>query len=268
MRRNKILTGLMVLALAVVVAAVVAAVADQRRKEQAPPGPSQPSSVNGGEPAPHETPPGPDGTASGPGETDEPDDSAAPTIAPLPVNGQDIADLRQLMMWKFRFDIEQGQYNQYLWVERWTRDAEEPEVRQLGRDVHQVLSEGAFVIKLPTESDPRLFIRLGDATYRDEEAEPVLPPVPWRMSILPDEQDIELGRDIHLITFTHNELTTASGGLSGVHRNHDVTVYVKTRFVPGPYAPFETPGADEQGQEQEPTPTQTPNLPSPLPPTP
>lgn len=247
MPRHKILAGLTAIVLAVVAATMIAGMMNPRpeppevRAEEnlTPRGPL----AAGSDPRPQ-----PGGPRTGEEEDEELD---APRMTAVPLDGQDVADALRLAMWKFRFHLPENQYTGHVWAERWTRGADEPEVRPLGGGFHGVFEEDELVVQLPTLTSPQLLVRLGGATYRESDPAPVRPPDPWRVEVLAGEPKVQPGHDIHLVTFTHNRSGVAEGGLIGVHRSHDVTVYIKARFTPGPFVPFEEMRESGEGEELE-----------------
>jgi hypothetical protein len=176
---------------------------------------------------------------------------AAPVVEDYPLSqifrvgldGQDLADLRNLKMWKYAFELPQGPYTAFVWVEYWTRNAAEPTYREMF-SASDVWREGELVVKLPTADDPGMLVRIGRAQARADAADPVDIPRASRLELL-DILPVAAGQDIPLATFTYNESGSAAGGLSNVHSNHDVTVYLKARFVRGLYASFQSATPDE-----------------------
>ena len=196
------------------------------------------------EPAPVVTPPPPTPpvTPPGPVTPDPPVPPPAPailvpTLERTDLDGQDLANLMKLLMWKFHFTLAEGEYTNYVWIERWTRDAQMPEVTVLS-SIPGVWSEGEVVIKLPSVDHPQQYVRLGPSVTRKIDADP-LDVINWRMDVLSAPSPITLDEDLHLVTFTQNRQQLATGGLKNVHQQHDRTIYLKARFTPGPFVPFE-----------------------------
>lgn len=161
-----------------------------------------------------------------------------PSIERIEVNGQDLADLLGLSIWKFRFRLPLDRYTGYVWVEHWTRDAERPEYRLLLTATGRWREE-SLVLKLPTESDRRLFISMGELhVENDPNAVPIELPTPVGSATL-DETLLRPDRPVHLVTLTHNEAGMAISGLQDVHRENDQTLYIKAAFTTGDSIPFD-----------------------------
>lgn len=154
-------------------------------------------------------------------------------IERVELNGQDLAELLGVPAWRFDYQLPEDDegYRVRLWLERWTRDVEEPQVGEL---IEQTLlsGSGSVLLRLPTEAEPTLFARVGTGQAEVVETEPIHPPQPFRRDEL-GERSVEVGETIHLLTFTHNMEDSPVGGLEDVHREHDVTVYIKARFERG-----------------------------------
>jgi hypothetical protein len=249
MRRVQLLSLLMLIALAAVVVTVLVttarqgpngtrqtADAEQPAEANAAPEEAAPEAEGSENPAAPAGKDSADSTSNGSGEQ-EPEAPQGPFIRRVELNGQDLADLLELSMWKFAFRIPENEYTLYLWVERWTRHAKEPEIREL-TTLSGVWAENELVLKLPTVQDQRMFFKVGNSVSRSDDIPPIRPPSPWRRETI-ERETLTPGRDIHLITYTHNELETATGGRVDVHRQNDETIYVKMRFTPGPFVPFD-----------------------------
>lgn len=172
-----------------------------------------------------------------------------PHIARQPLDGQDIADMLNVRMWKYTFKLPAGQYTNYVWMERWTRDAEKPDVTLLSQTPGE-WDTGELVVKLPSESHPGLFVRVNELMSRNGSMTSLNLPAPVRMESLKRQTlDPSTGQDIYLVTFTHNESGTSIGGRVDVHRDHDETIYIKTRFMPGGFKPFQRVPSSDSGQD-------------------
>ena len=160
-------------------------------------------------------------------------------IERTPVNGQDLADLNNLTIWKYNFRIPRNQYTHYLWLERWERDGIEPvEIRELAT-LTGVWEDGNIILKLPSELDSRLYVKLGNTMLHENAENPVQPPDPWRLDLLDKQTLTEPTNAVYLMAYTYNAETLAEGGLAGAHENNDITVYIKMRFAPGEFVPFD-----------------------------
>lgn len=252
MRRAQLLSILMFVALAAVLVTVLATTmrraadvnADREaasEQEQQDAGEAERKvASNGSAPAAEAAGPASGGEEPAPSSTapeEEPEGPTGPFIRRVDLNGQDLADLLDLSLWKYAFRIPENEYTLYFWVERWTRNAEKPVVREL-TSISGVWAENEIVLKLPTDQDQRFFFRIGDVIKRSTDIDPLRPPTPWRRETL-REARVQPGRDIYLITYTHNELETSTRGRINVHRQNDKTIYVKMRFTPGPFVPFD-----------------------------
>lgn len=250
MRRAQLLSILMVIALAAVLVTVLVTTA-RRPDEASRPSPTESADAETLADGETETPEAALGSENGDQPSADDEDPAqatgtaeeaeqapsGPSIRRIALNGQDLADLLELSIWKFAFRIPENEYTLYLWIERWSRNAQKPEIRELAT-VSGVWSESEVVLKLPTEDDERMFFRIGDVIKRTNDITPLQPPTPWRRETL-QNATLNPGRDVYLITYTHNELETATGGRVNVHRQNDETIYVKMRFTPGPFVPFD-----------------------------
>lgn len=155
------------------------------------------------------------------------------------LDGQDVANVLNLWMWKFKFRIPQGRYTCNVWIERWTRGAKQPEVRLL---FHQPLNleGGEMVVKLPTAMYPQQLVRLGTAVIRSAKESPLEIGEPMRLATLEKRETFKIDEDIYLITLSQsNSIRSDSNafGRKGIHGSNDVTIYVKARFstgTPGP----------------------------------
>ncbi|MBI1371132.1 MAG: hypothetical protein GC162_21080 [Planctomycetes bacterium] len=189
-----------------------------------------------------------------PAKPPEPDKS--PMVERVPVDGQDLVDIERLWMWKFHYRVPSTQYTAYVWTERWTRGAAKPELTKLLANLGTE-SEGDIVIKLPTEINAEQFVRVGSLESRRAKAPALQIGMPPYIEALKSEP-IELNKDIYLVTFTYNEAGAAIGGRVNVHRDHDVTIYVKARFTNGAFIDFDQPGAPG-GPTTAPAPDTTPD---------
>ena len=169
----------------------------------------------------------------------------APEIRPVSLDGRDIADLLNLSMYKFAFHLPKAEYTNYVWMERWTRDAAKPQVTLLAQ-TPGVWDSGELVIKLPTEAHPGLFVRVNDLSSRNTNLTSLDIPSPPRIDPLDEVQPLDptAAQDIYLVTCAYNESGVYPDNHVGTEHDNDVTIYIKTRFVQGPFAPFELkPGA-------------------------
>ncbi len=157
------------------------------------------------------------------------------------LDGQDIADVLNLWMWKFKFHMPQERYTCSVWMERWTRDAAQPEVRTLFQQA-MPMDGGELVIKLPTASHPQQLVRLGSAKRSANNAPPLEIGEPMGLEMLEKREEFKAGQDIYLITITQNTGVIKSGaprfGRKGVQAGNDVTIYVKARFTTTPPGPL------------------------------
>ena len=162
-----------------------------------------------------------------------------PMIERVDVNGQDVADLLGISLWKFQFRLPAAQYTLYVWTEHWTREAVRPEYRLLLTGSAR-WGEDHVTLKLPLEEDPRLFIRVGDLFGEsDPAAQPVGVPRPIGWAVMDRVLPLETDRPVHLVTLTHNDAGMAIARLRDAHRQNDETVYVMIGFTRGEYVPFE-----------------------------
>jgi hypothetical protein len=180
---------------------------------------------------------------------------AAPEIRRVSLDGRDIADLLNLSMFKFAFHLPKAEYTNYVWMERWTRDAARPQVTLLAQ-TPGVWDSGELVIKLPAESQPGLFVRVNDLISRNTKLTSLDIPSPPHIDPLTRPQPIDptAAQDICLVTYAYNESGASPEGRVDIHHDNDVTLYIKTRFTQGPFAPFELkPGqpADENNAGDE-----------------
>jgi hypothetical protein len=153
-------------------------------------------------------------------------------IEQVALDGQDVADVFNLRMWKFRLRLPKGPYSCYVWQERWTRDAAKPAVSVLF-DEHQTLDGADVVLKLPlSAAQPQQFVRIGTATRFASKTDVLAIESPYVETLSAEE--VQPGKDLYLITFTQNKGEN-SGGRKDVHKDRDVTIYIKARFIPGPY---------------------------------
>lgn len=146
------------------------------------------------------------------------------------MDGQDLADLLNIRAWKFAYRLPADDYSVEVYLERWERGDEEPE-RWTLLSQSIFTGDGEMLLRLPTEEEPAMFVRVAAATARAANADPLDLPGPNRIDVLDDAQT-PVGQPIHLVTFTHNASQRPTGGLRDVHRDHDVTLYVIARFVP------------------------------------
>ncbi|MHC4997142.1 MAG: hypothetical protein ACYTGQ_19045, partial [Planctomycetota bacterium] len=183
---------------------------------------------------------------------------APPHIRRVPLNGQDIADLHNHRMWKFAFKLPPNEYTNYVWIEKWSREAEEPVVELLS-SIYDVWDENEIVLKLASLAFPQQYVRIGPIEVRENTAVGLRIDEPYRTDIISGPSPLTPGENISLLTFTHNQNSSPTGGLEDVHRQHDVTIYVKTRFQPGPYLEFTRvpptaqPEAEATPETSEPT---------------
>lgn len=236
MIRSQIVTFIMVFVLVTTVAVVTRSMVEG---SPAPP-PESPAPAAEEQPEPDPTPDEPDQPTEveaelepAPDEQEQPE----PHVQRVDLDGQDLADLLDLRAWKFDYALPSDEYTVHVWVEHWRQDAEQPDVRPL---LNQSLNteSGSMLLRLPTEDEPELFVRVGSAVARSADAAPIRIPTPFRRDVL-DRQPIDFDEPLHLITFTHNESDRPEGGLADVHRDHDVTVYIKARFFQGANVPFD-----------------------------
>lgn len=244
MNREQAMTVLSVLALVVLLgASIVGLLGRQEAQPALPAAPQPPASPN--PPAAPEQP-----TEPTPSEKSPPSEAlivpfepvvpppATPMIERVDVDGQDLADLMNVLIWKFRYTLEPGRYSAFLWVERWDRDATAPQVTLLASNTVEG-EHGDVVLKLPTENDGGLFIRLGKGNIsRAASAEPIAPPSPLSWAML-DQQGLVLDTPIHLVTMTHSLAELPRSMLTNAHATHDVTIYVKAGFTRGDSKPFD-----------------------------
>lgn len=187
-----------------------------------------------------------------PAPTPKPDKAPpSPEIRRVSLDGRDIADLLNLSMYKFAFHLPKAEYTNYVWMERWTRDAARPQVTMLAQ-TPGVWDSGELIIKLPTESQPGLFVRVNDLISRNTKLASLDIPSPPHIDQLTGSQPIDptAAQDIYLITYAYNESGASPQGRVGIEHDTDVTIYIKTRFTQGPFTPFElTPGAPAKADD-------------------
>lgn len=226
--RNAVLTVIVAIVFVGVMAGVVAGIIQVQQSTPPPP----PEGINAQPVAPPVIDKQPDPVKPAP-----PAPPPRAALERIPVGGQDIADLQSLMMWKYRFNLPRNEYTAYVWAEYWTRDGETPEVRELFTASGE-WADGEVVLKVPTEDDRRMLVRIGPtSTTRAARAEPLGIPAGASMEVLTNTP-ISPDRDIHLATVTWNQFESGTGGLANVHRDNDQTIYVKLRFAKGPFVPF------------------------------
>ena len=164
---------------------------------------------------------------------------AQPIIERVEANGQDVADLMGVSLWKFRFQLPQTRYTAHLWTEHWTRkNPAGPNRVRLLMSASDEWGGGVLTIKLPLEGDPSLFIRLGDSFGENNPAAEKLQihtPIGWASL---DSQLLSPDQPVHLVTLTHNVSGSAAARLTDAHRDNDETIYLKIVFTPGDHVPF------------------------------
>lgn len=247
MARTQILTVIMAVIFAAVVFAVFEALSSPPPAQSAVPDANQPVELDVSKVRDLVTqqvkeqmeniapPPAPEQTAPAP----------TPHIEQVAIDGQDISDLLNLEMWKFKFHVPKGQYTNYVWMERWTRGASEPTVTVLSQ-TPGVWEDGRIVVKLPAKAAPGLFVRVNDLSTRNTKLDDLDIPSPTLVDPLKQQSiDPGAGNDIYLVTLTHDNDAVSSGddddaapSRADAHLHHDVTIYIKTRFAPGAFAPF------------------------------
>lgn len=211
---------------------------DPNTPDPATPAPTDPANPTdpGDEPDPTEEP----GPKVVPAIPLDPARPVLPTLEPVEVNGGDVADFLNLRLSKFRITVPQGKYTVHVWAERWKRDAEKPDeivLAEYGTEVDAV----DIVAQLPIAGQPEGFLRVN--AVRTRVKKPLVPTGAY-FDVLKKAGAFDLGSDLHLLTYTWNETTRAEGGLKDVHKNHDLTIYLKARLVPGDFTPFKKPAAD------------------------
>jgi hypothetical protein len=163
------------------------------------------------------------------------------TLRRVPLDGQDLADLMQLLVWKFEARMPEDQYTLAVWTEKWTRGDTQPIVTELSKTSSR-WSGGRLLVHLPTEKSRDAFVQWAtDADHvaaramsRRPDSEPIhrLVPNPAVTDLPSTPTRAGFGQDIILATFSSNR----DGSFPQVadaerHLHSDVTLYLKARFT-------------------------------------
>jgi len=168
--------------------------------------------------------------------TSEPE-APGPYIAPARVNGQDLADLNGVRLWRFEYSMPPREYVCRVWSETLSRESDGQMVlvneSPFLESTVGVFSAGAIVIKPPTKSDPRLLLRIGETILvRADQFEPMGVPSLSTVASLAERRALTFGEneDIDLITYTHRTPTLRPDGTVESEGQPDVIVKVRIRF--------------------------------------
>ncbi len=184
-----------------------------------------------------------------------------PTAPPEPkierqaVDGQDLADLLNLAMWRFDYHLPQVPYTAYLWAEARIMSATTSDLVLLAT-TSGTWSQGRVVLKLPGREDPRLFIRLGpeNIVRADQLTGMVTPPAPFRWTLL-DSQPLPLDKPVTLVTMVQEPAPRERpANENAAAPTEPIQVELKIGFASGMYVPFDykkwSPNAIAPAQSQ------------------
>ena len=164
----------------------------------------------------------------------------APNIAPVAtfiervdLDGQDVADLLDLNVWKFHYDAPAGGEGASFWIEDWRRNAKNPDIYGVGAIGWldpQTRNEHKLLIKLPRGDEKEIAIDADGVKTRAQS--PIvfdgLKKGGTYITKLLQNEPIALDKDVTLFTYAWNKNGAVSDS-EGMEKRHDRTIYFKMR---------------------------------------